>query len=183
MKKIIVFNMVSLDGFFAGVDGNINWHNVDKEFNEFAIKQTAEFGTLIFGRKTYDLMAGYWPSEETIKNDPIVAGLMNNTPKIIFSRNLQKAEWSNTELVKEIKADEIKKLKTSAQKDLAIFGSGQIVREFTRLGLIDEYRLMVNPVILGSGKPLFTDPLKLKLLKSREFKNGNILLTYEPINN
>ena len=170
MKKIIVFNMVTIDGYFAGVDGNINWHNVDAEFNEFAAKQTADFGTLIFGRVTYDLMAGYWPLEKVVKNDPIVAGIMNSTDKIVFSRKLDKADWNNTRLMKSINPDEINKLKESAKKDIAIFGSGQIVQEFTKLGLVDEYRLMINPVVLGAGKTLFAgvDMFKLKLMKTRE---------------
>jgi dihydrofolate reductase len=182
MKKIIVFNMITVDGFFAGTDGNINWHNVDAEFNEFAIKQLNEVGALIFGRVTYDLMAGYWPSEKPVKDDPIVAGLMNNTHKIVFSRSLDKADWNNTTLMKEINAEQIQKLKQEPGKDLFIFGSGQTVQEFAQLGLIDEYRLMVNPVALGAGKPLFKQHLKLKLLKSQEFKNGNVLLSYQSIN-
>jgi dihydrofolate reductase len=181
MPKIMVFNMVSVDGFFAGTDGSINWHNVDGEFNEFAAKQTGEFGMLIFGRVTYDLMANYWPTDQARKNDPIVAKIMNTTPKIVFSKNLQKATWNNTSLVSDINVDEIKQLKEQSKKDMAIFGSGQIVREFAKLGFIDEYRLMVNPVILGTGKPLFKELMKLKLLKSREFKNGNVLLTYQPV--
>jgi dihydrofolate reductase len=181
MRKIIVFNMVSVDGYFAGVDGNINWHNVDREFNEFAIKHTREFGALIFGRVTYDLMAGYWPSEGALKGDPVVAGIMNGADKIVFSKTLNKAEWNNTRVMGNIEKSEIEKLKQQTGKPMAIFGSGQIVQEFAKLGLIDEYRLMLNPVVLGAGKPLFKQPLKLKLLKSREFKNGNVLLYYRPI--
>lgn len=180
MAKIIVFNMLTLDGFFAGVDGEISWHNVDAEFNDFAIKQTPEFGTLIFGRITYELMAGYWPSQAVIKDDPIVAGIMNSAEKIVFSRSLDKAEWNNTKLMKKVDVDEIKKLKESSEKPMAIFGSGQIVQEFTKLGLVDEYRLMVNPVVLGKGKQLFKEHMKLQLISHQEFKNGNVLLCYEP---
>ena len=174
--------MVSVDGFFAGTDGNINWHNVDREFNQFAEKQTNEFGMLIFGRVTYDLMSSYWPTETSIKDDPIVAGLMNNTPKIVFSKNLSHAEWNNTKVINDIKKLEIGKLKNSKkrQKPIAIFGSGQIVQEFAKLGLVDEYRLMINPVALGAGKSLFKEHSKLKLLSTKEFKNGNVLLYYEP---
>lgn len=183
MAKIVVFNMLSLDGFFAGVGGDISWHNVDGEFNEFAIKQTREFGALLFGRVTYDLMYGYWPSEDALKNDPIVAGIMNNADKIVFSKSLKKAEWKNTKVIKEIEKLEIETLKQQAEKDLAIFGSGTIVQKFTELGLVDEYRLMINPVVLGSGKPLFRKHQKLQLMSSREFKNGNVLLNYAKTNN
>jgi dihydrofolate reductase len=181
MAKIIVFNMISIDGFFCGPNGEIDWHNVDGEFNEFAIKQTGEAGLLIFGRTTYELMASYWPNEQTVKNDPIVAGLMNNTPKIVFSTSMSKADWNNTKLVNKIDAEEIKKLKQDSAKDLFIFGSGQIVQEFAKLGLIDEYRLMINPVALGAGKTLFKEKQKLKLLNSKEFKSGNVLLVYQPL--
>lgn len=182
MAKVIVFNMVSVDGYFAGVDGDISWHNVDGEFNEFAIGQLREeAGALIFGRVTYDLMAGYWPSEKTVKNDPVVAALMNNTNKIVFSRSLKKAEWNNTRLMDKIDAAEIEKLKLQSQKNLLIFGSGQIVQEFAKLGLVDEYRLMVNPVALGAGKSLFKEQAKLAFLDLKQFKNGNVLLYYRPI--
>ncbi len=180
MKKLIVFNMLTVDGYFAGVNGEIDWHNVDAEFNEFAEKQTPEFGTLIFGRVTYELMAGYWPSAAALKDDSIIAGIMNSANKIVFSRSLKSVEWNNSRLVKDINPDEIKKLKEAAEKDMAIFGSGQIVQQFAKLGLVDEYRLMINPIILGAGKPLFKEYQTLKLLSSREFKNGNVLLSYRP---
>ena len=137
-----------------------------------------EVGLLLFGRTTYELMVRYWPSEQAAKNDPVVAGLMNSAPKMVFSSSMDKAEWNNTRLIKEIKKSEIEKLKQGTGRDIFIFGSGQIVQEFAKMGLIDEYRLMVNPVALGQGKPLFKGPAKLKLLKSREFKNGNVLLCY-----
>lgn len=181
MKKVIVFNMLSVDGFFAGVDGNINWHNVDAEFNEFAIKQLGEVGILLFGKTTYDVMASYWPKEQAVNDDPIVAGLMNSLPKIVFSRSMDKAEWNNTEIKDKIEIEEIRKLKQALEKDIFIFGSGTIVQEFAKLGLVDEYRLMVNPVVLGQGKPLFKQPSKLKLLESKQFNNGNVLLYYQAI--
>ena len=172
--------MISADGFFAGTDGDISWHNVDAEFNEFAIDQLSnEAGMLMFGRITYDLMASYWPLEEMLKDDPIVAGLMNGAEKIVFSKSMDKAAWNNTKIIKEINPEEIWKMKQGEGKDIFIFGSGQIAQEFTKLGLIDEYRLIINPVVLGAGKPLFADPFKLKLLKFREFKNGNVLVYYK----
>jgi dihydrofolate reductase len=183
MFKIIVFNMISLDGFFAGPNGEIDWHQVDAEFNDFAIKQLKEeVGLLLFGRKTYELMANYWPSEQVVKNDPTVAGLMNNINKIVFSTSMEKAGWNNTRLLKEINVSEIVKLKQETDKNIFIFGSGQIVQEFAQLNLVDEYRLMVNPITLGSGKPLFKGKMELSLLKDERFKNGNVLLRYAPVN-
>ncbi len=184
MRKIIVFNMISVDGFFAGADGDISWHNVDGEFNDFAIAQLGEVGALMFGRVTYELMASYWSGARAVKNDPIVAGLMNNTPKIVFSKTLRKAEWNNTKITQGIGKLDIEKLKQEPGKDLFIFGSGNIVGELSGLRLIDEYRLMVNPVILGQGKPMFKDwrqRQKLKLSNSKQFKSGNVLLYYETV--
>jgi dihydrofolate reductase len=175
--------MVTLDGYFEGPNHEIDWHNVDGEFNEFAIEQTGAVDMLLFGRVTYQLMASYWPTPDAIKNDPIVADLMNRLPKIVFSRTLEKVEWNNTRLVKDHVAEEIVKLKQQPGKDLALFGSANLMSTLTQLDLIDEHRIMVNPVILGGGNPLFkrtNDTLSLKLVKTRVFGNGNVLLCYQP---
>ncbi len=188
MRKIIVFNLVSLDGYFAGPKGEIDWHNTDEEFSKFAVEQTKTFKTLIFGRVTYELMASYWPTPEAIKNDPIVAKQLNTLPKIVFSRTLKKVNqgpnWKNVTLFNKIDPKVIKKMKQGRGDDITILGSGTIVQAFTNLGLIDEYRLLVNPIVLGRGKPMFKNiknQLKLKLLKTRTFKNGNVLLYYRPM--
>ncbi len=183
MSKLFSFNMMSLDGFFEGPSKwDLSWHNVDAEFNEFAITQLNEIGTLLFGRVTYEGMADYWSSPDAAKDDPIVAGLMNQIPKIVFSKTLNKAEWNNTRLVKDHVADEISKLKKQSSKDLAVFGSANLMSELMRMDLIDEHRVMVNPVVLGNGTPLLQtkDKIALKLLKTRAFKNGNVLLIYQP---
>jgi dihydrofolate reductase len=182
MRKVILFNMVTLDGFFEGPDRDINWHNVDDEFNEFAIEQINTVDTLIFGRVTYELMASYWPTKEAITNDPIVADKMNSMPKIVFSKTLASADWQNTRLVKGDAAKEIAKLKKQSGKDLIIFGSADLAASFIKDGLIDEFRVMLNPVVLGKGAPLFKDiqdKLNLKLLKTRTFGSGNVLLYYQ----
>ena len=183
MRKLFSFNMVTLDGYFEGPNHEIDWHNVDGEFNEFAIEQTGAVDMLLFGRVTYQLMASYWPTPDAIKNDPIVADLMNRLPKIVFSRTLEKAEWNNTRLIKDHIAEEILKLKQQTGKELALFGSAHLMSTLTQLDLIDEHRIMVNPVILGGGNPLFkrtNDTLSLKLVKTRVFGNGNVLLCYQP---
>src|SRR5512141_851647 len=107
MRKVLFFMMVTLDGFFEGRDHDINWHNVDEEFNDFAIAQLNEVDTLLFGRRTYEMMASYWPTEGAKKDDPIVAEKMNSLPKIVFSNTLSAVEWENTRLVKESFAQEI----------------------------------------------------------------------------
>jgi dihydrofolate reductase len=181
MRKLFSFNMMTLDGFFEGSSKwDLSWHNVDSEFNEFAIAQLNEIGTLLFGRVTYEGMASYWPSPDGLKDDPTVAGLMNHIPKIVFSKTLEKAEWENTRLVRDNIAEEISKLKQVSDKDIAVFGSANLMSELMRMDLIDEHRIMVNPVILGGGMPLFQIKNKsnLMLLKTRAFGNGNVLLYY-----
>ncbi len=183
MRKLFVFNLVTLDGYFEGQNRDISWHNVDAEFNEYAVEMLNSVDTLLFGRVTYELMARFWPTSDAMENDPIVAERMNNLPKIVFSRTLGKVEWNNTLLVKDTIEEEVNKIKKQPGKDMAILGSGSITTEFAQLGLIDEYRIMVNPVVLGSGNPLFKgikDRLHLKLIKTRTFRNGNVLLYYQP---
>ncbi|MGB8647505.1 MAG: dihydrofolate reductase family protein [Anaerolineae bacterium] len=183
MRKVFLFNMVSLDGFFEGPDRNINWHHVDAEFNEFAIHQLDETDALLFGRVTYQLMASYWPTLFAREDDPIVAGKMNSLPKFVFSRTLDKVEWENSSLVQGDIAQAVSRLKQQPGQDLALFGSGVLAASLTRMGLIDEFRMMVNPVALGNGRRLFQDlsePLKLNLIRTRVFASGNVLLVYQP---
>ena len=183
MRRIFLFNMMTLDGFFAGSAGEIDWHVVDKEFNDFAVEQLQEIDTLIFGRITYELMAAYWPTPAAVKNDPIVAERMNNLAKVVFSRTLRTVEWNNSRLVKGDAFQELWQLKKSEGRYIAIFGSANLAADLLRKGLIDELRVMVNPVILGSGRPLFGNhggARRLKLLGSRTFRSGNVLLRYEP---
>jgi len=200
MRKIIAFNLVTLDGYFAGVDGNIDWHNADDdEFNKFAIEQTSEFGGIIFGHTTYKIFEDYWPQAlkdpKTSPDDRKLAQIIDDVWKIVYSKSMKETTWKNSQLYHDIDAAEVKKWKEYDGKpastrggepkrggDMVIFGSGTIVQQFANLGLIDEYRLLVNPVILGKGKSMFENVKKadLKLLKTREFKNGNVLLYYVP---
>ncbi len=181
MKKLTVFNLVTLDGYFAGQGGDISWHNVDDEFQELAKEASNSGNTLLFGRVTYELMAGYWPTPEAIKNDPIVARGMNSAAKIVFSRTLDRVDWNNTRLVKSDMLSEIRKLKQEPGKDLTVLGSGSIVSQLAQERLIDEYQILLNPVVIGKGKTMFEGvkaPFSLKLTRSRVFGNGNVLLNY-----
>jgi dihydrofolate reductase len=174
---------VTLDGYFAGRGGDVSWHNVDAEFNEYAKKMANSGNTLLFGRVTYQLMAGYWPTPEALKDDPVVAKGMNSAPKVVFSRTLSKADWSNTRLVKDDMLVEIRKLKQQPGKDLTLLGSGSVVSQLAQAGLVDEYQILLNPVVLGGGKTMFDgvkDKLTLKLTKTRTFGNENVLLCYAP---
>lgn len=184
MRKLILFNMVSLDGFFEGPNHDINWHNVDEEFNEFAIEQLNTIDSLVFGRVTYELMASYWPTNEALTEDPVIASKMNNLPKIVFSKTLSGVDWQNSRLVKGDAAREISKLKKKSGKDLIIFGSADLAASLIKSNLIDEFRVMVSPILLGKGIPLFKgihEKLNLKLLKTRTFSSGNVLLYYQPV--
>ena len=186
MKRLIVFNSVTLDGYFVGMNGDMSFAYKDKsdeEWNTFVAGNARGGGALVFGRITYDMMAGYWPTPMAAKNDPIVAERMNSLPKIVFSRTLDKASWNNTRLVKSSPAAEIRRLKQESEEDMAILGSGSIVSQLAQEGLIDEYQVVVCPFVLGRGKTMFegmTKSLSLKLTKSRIFDNGNVLLCYEP---
>jgi dihydrofolate reductase len=182
VRKVIVSNLISLDGFIAGPNGEIDWHRVDEEHNEYAADMLNSVDTLLFGRVTYQLMASYWPTPPAIKEDAIIAGKMNSLAKIVFSTTLERVDWKNSRLLKGNMVEEVTKLKQQPGKDMMIFGSSSIVSALTPPGLIDEYRLIVNPVILGSGTPEFTgikDRLHLQLLEARAFRIGTVLLRYQ----
>ena len=183
MRNLFGFNLVTLEGYFEGPGKDISWHNVDAEFNDYAIEMLNSADTLLFGRVTYERMANFWPTPGAIRTDPVVAGKMNSLPKVVFSRTLKKTGWNNTRLVSANIEEEVQKMKGQPGKDIVLLGSGSIMSQFAQRGLIDEYRLMVNPIILGSGTPLFKDikdRLELKLTRAKPFRNGNVLLYYEP---
>jgi dihydrofolate reductase len=184
MRKIILFNLVTLDGYFEGPNKwDIEWHRVDDEFNQFGVEQLSQADGLIFGRVTYQGMASYWPTPAALQDDPIVAARMNSIAKYVFTRTLDHLDWSNSILVKGDAVLELQKMKEQSGKDLLIFGSGNLATTFTSHHLIDEYRLIVNPVVLGKGNLMFPEnggPVKFSLLNTKVFHNGNILLYYEP---
>ena len=184
MRKLRVFNQVSLDGYFVNAKGEMRWaHKSDPEWNEFVAGNAGSGGELLFGRVTYEMMAGYWPTPIAAKNDPMVAERMNGMPKIVFSRSLDQASWQNTRLVKEDLAGEVRRMKNGTGGDIAILGSGSIVAQLAQEGLIDEYQIVVNPIVLGRGRTLLegvSKRLTLKLTSSRAFSNGNVVLLYEP---
>jgi dihydrofolate reductase len=183
MRKLTVFNMVSLDGYFVDERGDMSWaHKHDPEWNAFVAENASGGGTLLFGRITYQMMASYWPTPMASQNDPVVAKGMNELPKFVFSRTLDKATWQNTKLLKGDPAKEVRKLKEEPGRDLVVMGSGSIVAQLAQASLVDEYTLIVNPLVLGKGRSMFTGvdkPFALKPTKTRTFRNGNILLSYE----
>jgi dihydrofolate reductase len=187
MRRIVVFDNVTVDGFFAGPHGEIDWFqaNQDPEYDEFSRSQSKTGDALIFGRTTYQMMESYWPTPEAIKSNPDMAEVMNSIQKIVFSKTLRAVDegdnWKNVLLLHEIRAEEILELKEQKGKDIAILGSGSIVRQLTNHGLIDEYQLVVHPIILGAGKSLFAgvQMKNLRLMQKRAFKNGIVWLCYQ----
>ena len=185
MPTLSAFLNLTLDGYFAGPKGEVDWaHRAgkDPEWNAFVAENAKSGGTLLLGRKTYEIMVSYWPTAEAKKNDPVVAEGMNSAPKVVFSRSLDQSPWSNTKVMKGDLATEVRKLKQGANSDITILGSGSIVSQLTQAGLIDEYQLVLNPVIIGRGKSLFPDVTGIKTLRlnsTRAFGNGNVVLCYE----
>jgi dihydrofolate reductase len=189
MARLMVFNSVTLDGYFTDANNDMGWAHKDPndaEWNEFvsgnASGGASGGGAMLLGRITYDQMAGFWPTPQAMEMMPEVAKAMNDMTKIVFSRSMKKAEWSNTKLMKGDLAAEVRKLKKGDQ-DMVILGSGTIVSQLTQARLIDEYQLVVNPIILGKGRTMFEgvkDRLDLKPTNTRSFKNGNVVLSYEP---
>jgi dihydrofolate reductase len=195
MGRVGVFNYLTVDGFYAGPHGETDWFQSiekDAEFEKYsqgmrrrALRATGAGNVLVFGRTTYEMMKSYWPTPVAIKNDPGFAKVMNDSDKIVFSRTLQRVEegpiWKNVTLLHEIRPAEITKLKK--RKGLTILGSGTVVQQFANLGLVDEYTFVVVPVILGAGKPMLKDvqETSLKLLEGRAFKNGVLVLRYQPV--
>jgi dihydrofolate reductase len=176
-----MWNMVTLDGFFEGSKSwAIDWHEYGwgEELEQLSKEQMRSADLLLFGRVTYQGMAAYWSSE---KGE--IADFMNNMPKVVFSRTLEKAEWNKTALVKENAEQVVAQLKQQPGKDVFIFGSANLSSTLMQHGLIDEYRLGVNPVILGAGSPLFKaspNRMKMKLLEARPLKSGCVILRYQP---
>jgi dihydrofolate reductase len=185
MRRVTVFNFVTLNGYYKGPNGDISWHRHGGGEDEAAFAKEGAGGgnTLLFGRVTYEMMARVWPSPDAIKNMPEVAEGMNKADKVVFSMTLRKAEWNNTRLVKGDLVEEVQKMKQQAGKDMTILGSGSIITQLAEAGLIDEYQFMVDPLALGGGTPLFQGMrrvLDLELTGTRAFKSGRLLLNYRP---
>ena len=183
MRKVFAFEVATVDGYYVGPNQEFDWPVVDREFDEFSLRQLEEVDTLLFGRVTYEMMASYWPTPAAREGDPRTAAAMNDLPKLVASRTLDKVEWENSRLVDGDVAEELASLKRQPGKDIAIIGSFDLTVSLLRAGLVDELRIMVCPLLLGDGLSLFrTAPGRtgLKLLDVRRFDSGNVLLTYEP---
>ncbi len=187
MRRVIVTLWVTLDGFIAGPNGEMNWVMVDEDMGKYEDDLVSAADTLLLGRVTYQSFAGSWPkvpqNPSASEGEKEYARKLNAMRKIVFSRTLEKAEWNNSSLAKEVISGEIEKMKQEPGKDMVIYGSASIVQAFTNLGLIDEYQLLVHPVVLGDGKPLFKnikDRQNLKLVNTKTFNSGVLGLYYQP---
>jgi dihydrofolate reductase len=178
VRKVIVSNVASLDGFFESRSEELDWVVTDAEFFEYAKGLLRTVDTLLFGRATYLHMANYWPTAPVDE----IAEKMNNLPKIVFSKTLQKAEWNNSRLVASNIEAEVSRLKGQPGKDMVIFGSAMLASSLLQWGLVDEYRVILQPVLLGSGSPLFrdiTEKIRMKLISVRSFGSGVVLASYQ----
>jgi len=185
MRKIIVWNVVTLDGRFEGpTPWDLSFHGLvwGPELEEHALKQLQEADMLVFGENTYKGMAAHWPTAEG--EDGTVAPLMNSIAKIVCSPTLEKAEWNNTTIVRDA-ATELKAIKQQGDKPMYIFGSANLCESLLNAGLIDEIRLCVAPVVLGKGRRFFADEgamRDLRLLEARQLPNGGVILRYDVVN-
>jgi dihydrofolate reductase len=190
MRRIVAFDRVSADGYFAAEDGGLGWVVPEEELDRGAAENLGGADTILFGRRTYDMFASFWP--HAVDENPHNAGghspemqamarWINEAAKLVFSRTRQEVTWKNSRLLGEFDPREVEALKRQPGKDIMIFGSGSIVSRLTEHGLIDEYQLIVGPVLLGSGRPLVSGvpaTTRLQLLEAKEYPSGNVRLRY-----
>lgn len=184
MRRLCVFNNISLDGYFTDKKNDMSWAHEnagDQEFQAFVNDNAKGGGELVFGRITYEMMASFWPTPMAKEQMPEVAKQMNALPKVVFSKTLKEVHWNNTRLFNTDLISDMKKLKNEEARDMVIFGSGKIITQLSQHRLIDEYQFVINPLILGQGRTMFENlesKLKLKQTESRTFKNGNVFVRY-----
>lgn len=185
MRKVILLMHASLDGFVGGPNGEMDWIRYDDEIFQDVTDLLGAVDTSLYGRVTYQMMAGYWPAvrenPSSTERELHHANWVENVHKIVFSKSLDKAEWNNTRLIKENIVEEMAALKAQPGKNMMIFGSPRLAHTFMELGLIDEYRINISPVVLGEGIPLFKNvkhKTNLQLLTAKTFQSGVIGLHY-----
>jgi dihydrofolate reductase len=194
-RRIVMFNRVTTDGFFAGPDGNLDWVVPDNEIDKAGAAAIPNFDTILFGRRTYEIFERFWPhavDDSSTAADPhdaarrspeirAMAVMLNEMTKVVFSKTLKTTTWKNSRLLREVEPGEIEAMKQQPGKDMIVFGSGSLVSQLTDRGLIDEYQFVVCPILLGSGRPLLSGVskgLRLDLLAAKEYQSGNVVLRY-----
>ncbi|HEX8172793.1 MAG TPA: dihydrofolate reductase family protein [Thermoanaerobaculia bacterium] len=183
MSRLEAFLQITMDGYYADAAGDMSFaHRDDAEWQHFVRTNAREAGLLLFGRTTYELMSSWWPTPAAAQAMPEVAARMNAAPKLVFSRTLERADWSNTTIARDCVA-EVRRLKGESGADMTILGSGSIVTQLAAAGLVDTLQLAVVPLALGGGKRLLDGigaQLPFALARSRTFRNGSVVLWYEP---
>jgi len=178
MRRIIMFNRVSADGYFSTPDGGLDWAAPDDRLDEAMAGRIPDADAILFGRRTYDMFESFWPRASALRT----MGLwINEAAKLVFSNTRRQLTWRNSQLLGAFDAREVTALKQRPGKNIMIFGSGSIVSLLTQHGLIDEYDLVVSPILLGKGAPWLTAPAKhtqLELIESKAYASGNVLFRY-----
>jgi dihydrofolate reductase len=193
-RRIVMFNQVSADGYFADSDGGLDWVVSDPEVHARAVASMPDSDTVLFGRRTYEMFAAYWPQalKDLKKPGPhgedkaeagfaAMARWLNEAKKLVASRSLKNASWNHTEVLGELTPARVSALKKQPGKGILVFGSGSIVSLLSEHGLIDEYRFVVCPLLLGDGRNLLQGlpgHVGLKLKEAQSFRTGNVMLTY-----
>jgi dihydrofolate reductase len=183
MAQLTAYTFTTLNGFFKGPGEDISWHTHGEEEAQYSVDSLAGGSTLLFGRRTYEGMAGFWPTPAAAEQFPEVAEGMNRADKIVFSRTPFTPEWEGTRCISGDIVAEVRTLKETSDRDLTILGSGSIVRLFADNGLIDTYEVMIDPVAIGDGATLFggiSGTLRFRVTGSRVFRSGTVLLTLTP---
>ena len=183
MKKISVVNWISVDGIFSGPDGDTNWFTQDDEMEQDNLRELPQSDTIIFGRKTFEMMAAFWPTPGAQKEMPRIAEYMNEAQKHTFSKTVKSSPWEHSFFHTDINTDAVEEIKQKAQGDIVVLGSGEICKALHQLRLIDEYTILLDPQILGNGKVFFKDfdATMLELLNSKVYKSGTVRLVYRVI--
>jgi dihydrofolate reductase len=195
MRRIVVFDNVTADGYFADSKGSLDWVIPSDEVFRTAAESNQDIDTMLFGRRTYEMFEQFWPhalDDPETAPDPHTAGRrsavnremavwINETNKIVFSRTRKHVTWKHSQLIPELEPKKIEAMKAGPGKDMIVFGSGSLVAQLTGHGLIDEYMLVVNPILLGGGRPLLTGlstRMRLDLRQATDYKSGHVLLRY-----
>lgn len=182
MRKLFVSNLMSLDGYFESPARRFDFFTPDEEFFEYARKMLRTVDTIVFGRRTYEHMAAYWPSAASDE----IAEKMNGLAKIVFSNTLASADWKNSTLIRGDAAQEMAKLKQAPGGDMVILGSAELASSLLNPGLIDEYRVIIDPILLGAGRTLFPNikpRTRLRLEKVETLRSAVVILYYWPLMN
>jgi dihydrofolate reductase len=195
MRRIVMFNRVSADGYFAASDGNLDWVVPEEQLDKAGADSLSDSDTILFGRRTYEMFESFWPhalDDTATAADPHSAGRrspeiramaiwINNATKLVVSKSRKEVSWKNSRLLRDVDPREIDDIKRQPGKTIMIFGSGSIVSQLTQHDLIDEYHFIVGPILLGGGQSLLTGVSKrssLNLLEAKQYPSGNVALRY-----